>query len=424
MQKNQESVISLFFAFLVIILLILLSGSITIALIVGLFTYFLFLPLSYPLIRKKLHRSDLADKIFFARTEDNWYLPLHYHEARYPRKKALPVILVHGIAQNKYALDLDEFHSLAVFLKVRGFPVFVVSLRGSGLAFFKGSKQKGKYFTFDDHVLYDAPAIIRKVIELTEAPAVNWVGFSLGGMIGYGICGMGLPESKKIQTLITLGSPGKADYINNKVLQHVIQHPWINKLVPLRSGSRLISPLGKFLFTPMDRFLYNPENTKRKTIKDLLANCIEPINQGIIDQFSLWAKTKQELSLDKTINYRKNLENIKIPTLLIAGSVDHVVPVSQIRFVYETIKSPNKKFVIAGKRYQFKEDYGHLCLSVGEYAPEEIFPIILNWLETHGMEKPKIIRTWIQRWKRKRELKKVLKQSIKSNRQQNSFENK
>ncbi len=415
--KNQESIFSILFAFFGILIVLFLTGSIFLGLIGGLLIFFLLVPIIYPIIRPKLKLRDLSDRVYYTRTEDNWYLPLHYHEARYPRKRALPVILCHGIAQNHFAMDLDEFHSLAVYLKVRGFPVFVVSLRGAGLSFYKGIKNRSKYFTFDDYVLYDAPAIIRRVIELTNAPAVNWIGFSMGGMIGYGIAGLNLPESKKIQTLITLGSPGKADYINNKILQQVIQHPWIGKLVPLKSSSRMISPLGRFIPSPIDKFLYNSNNTKKSTIQRLLANCIEPINQGVIDEFTSWAKQRQELSIDRTIDYRKNLERIKIPTLLIAGSVDHVAPVPQIRFVYDRITSSVKKFVIAGKRYNFKEDYGHLCLTVGEYAPEEIFPIILDWLEKYGLEKRKVIRSWFQRLKRRIELNQVLKKSIKSNRQ-------
>ncbi len=411
--KNQESLFSILFAFAGIILIIILTGSFLLAAVIGLLIFFLTIPAIYPLIRSKLKLKDLADNVFYARTEDNWYITLHYHEARYPRKNALPVILCHGIAQNKYALDLDEYHSLAVYLKVRGFPVFVVSFRGAGLSYHKGVKKQSQYITFDDYVLYDAPAIIRRVIELTEAPAVNWIGFSMGGMIGYAIAGLGLPESKKIQTLITLGSPGKADYINNKILQQVIHHPWIGKLFPLKSGSRIVSPLGKYVPTPIDKFLYNPNNTKKRTIQYLLANCIEPINQGVIDEFTSWARQKKELSIDKTIDYRSNLERINIPTLLIAGSVDHIAPPPQVRFVYDKIRSSIKKLVIAGKRQNFKEDYGHLCLTVGEYAPEEIFPIILDWLEKYGMSKPKRIKTWFQKIKRRIELNRVLKKSIK-----------
>lgn len=416
--KNQESLFSILFAFIGILFIIILTGSFIFAIFTGLLIFFVLVPAIYPLIRPKLKLKDLADRVYYARTEDNWYIAIHYHEARYPRKKALPVILCHGIAQNKYAMDLDEFHSLAVYLKVRGFPVFVVSLRGAGLSYYKGIKKRAHYFTFDDYVLYDAPAIIRKVIELTEAPAVNWIGFSMGGMIGYAISGLGLPESKKIQSLISLGSPGKADYINSKIIQQIIYHPWIGKLFPIKSGSRMVSPIGRIIPTPIDKFLYNPQNTKKRTIQYLLANCIEPINQGVIDEFTSWAKYKKEVSIDKTIDYRKNLERIKIPTLLFAGSIDHIAPPPQVRFVYEKISSPIKKFVIAGKRYGFKEDYGHLCLTVGEYAPEEIFPLILNWLEKYGLEKPKRIRTWIQKLKRRIELNRILKQTIKkSNRQ-------
>ncbi|MFN3603200.1 MAG: alpha/beta fold hydrolase [Leptonema sp. (in: bacteria)] len=411
--KNQESLFSIIFAFLSILLIGFLSGSFLLGIIILILIFLFLSPLLYPILKKSFKLPDLADQVFYAKTEDNWYLALHYHEARYAKKKALPVVLVHGVAQNKFALDLDEFHSLAVYLKVRGFPVFVVSLRGSGISYYKGVlKNQRKYFSFDEHVLYDAPAIIKRVLELTQAPALNWIGFSLGGMIGYGIAGLGIAESKKIQSLITLGSPGKADYVNGKIIQNLTRHPWINKFISLRTSSRLISPIGEYVPTPFDKFLFNPKNTKRKTIQKLLANCIEPINQGLVDELTNWAKFKKEVSADKTIDYRKNLENIKIPTLIISGSIDHIAPPPQVRFAYDKISSKIKKFVIAGKRYGFKEDYGHLCLTVGEFAPEEIFPIILDWLEKYGTEKKKRIRSWVERFKRKLQLRKILKKNL------------
>ncbi len=407
--KNNESLFSIIFAFFSILLLFFLSSSILIGIFVIILLFLISLPVLYPLIKPGLKLKDLSDKVFYARTEDNWYLPLHYHEPRFIRKKVLPVILCHGIAQNKYAMDLDEFHSLAVYLKVRGFPVFVVSLRGAGKSYYSHKIKKKHYITFDDHVFFDAPAIIKRVMELTNAPAVNWVGFSMGGMIGYAIAGSNLIEGKKIRTLITLGSPGKADYITNKLIQPIINHPGISKIFPIRAGSRIISPLGKFLYTPLDKILYNPKNTKKKVIQLLLANCIESINQGLIDEFTSWARNKNEISIDKMTNYRKNLEKIKIPTLLIAGSVDHIAPPSQINFAYTKISSSIKKFVIAGKQMNYKEDYGHLCLTIGDHVHEEIFPLILDWLEKYGNEKPKKVRSFIEKIKRKIKMRKILK---------------
>jgi hypothetical protein len=95
--KNQESILSILFALVGIIVIIILTGSFLFAALFGLMIFFLTIPAVYPLIRPKLKLKDLADNVFYARTEDNWYIALHYHEARYPRKKALPVILCHGL---------------------------------------------------------------------------------------------------------------------------------------------------------------------------------------------------------------------------------------------------------------------------------------------------------------------------------------
>lgn len=399
-------ILAVFFLFLLGVSLIFLW--------VFLLFYFVLYPVFFPVIRNRLKKEELADRRFSVQTADGWYLPLYYHEPRYPRKYALPVILVHGIAQNRNALDLDGFRSLAVYLRLRGFPVFVAGLRGTEHS--RSITLRKPYFTFDDYVIYDAPAIIRRVLELTDAPAVNWIGYSLGGMIGYGIAGLNHPVSGKIRTLITLGSPLRIDFLTRNGLGYFLRFPRLSGFLPMKAGARLLYPLFRWVF-PFHDFFYNPRNTDRKTAQSLLFHVAEPVNAGVIQQFAFWIREKKELSMDRLINYRENLRNIKCPVLLISGSADRVVPPSEVQFVYDSLGTPEKKLVVAGKSHGFREDYGHLCLIAGEYAPTEIFPVILDWLEKHGMEKPQRIRNFFRRLRRRWELRKLLKQSIKTNRQ-------
>ncbi|MCB1305927.1 MAG: hydrolase, partial [Leptospiraceae bacterium] len=115
------------------------------------------LVLVYPLFRIFWNRlygvEDISDALFFARTEDGWNLPLHFHRPDYPRPGAYPVIFCHGIAVNKYGVDLDRRHSLAFYLKQRGYPVFVLGLRGTGKAHQPGARKTPR-FNFDDIVEY------------------------------------------------------------------------------------------------------------------------------------------------------------------------------------------------------------------------------------------------------------------------------
>ncbi len=64
--------------------------------------------------------EDISDQLFYAHTKDGWNVAMHYHRPDYPLPGALPVILSHGIAVNKFGVDLDRAHSLAYFLKQNG----------------------------------------------------------------------------------------------------------------------------------------------------------------------------------------------------------------------------------------------------------------------------------------------------------------
>src|SRR6476469_492518 len=70
------------------------------------------------------------DEIHFAATTDGWRLAV----TRYRPAKAegplpsAPVLLVHGIAANRYNFDLTDDLSLARYLAARGYDVWLVEL--------------------------------------------------------------------------------------------------------------------------------------------------------------------------------------------------------------------------------------------------------------------------------------------------------
>ncbi|KAB2933314.1 MAG: alpha/beta hydrolase [Leptonema illini] len=366
-------------------------------------------PLLLPLWKKLYGLPDTADQVFYARTEDGWYLALHYHEPRVPLKGALPVLLVHGIATNKSGVDLDEYHSVACYLKSRGFPVFAVSLRGAGLSHRKQRYARKERFTFDDHVRLDAPAMIRRVIELTGAPALNWVGYSMGGMIGNAFCGSDSSEVKYVQSLVTIGSPGKADHVKGLLMDRLVKHPWVKHILPLQPGSAVLAPLGGWIQTPIDRILYNPETVRRRTVQLMLQNAITEVNQGLLDEMARWVREGNESSNDGLIEYRRSYERIRCPTLMIAGAGDHIAPPIQVRFAFEKCGSRTKKFILAGKRQGYEHDYCHIGLVMGEDAPDEVFPQIVLWLEEHGVVRQSKVKTWVERIKQNLSLRKALK---------------
>ena len=330
--------------------------------------------------------EDLADQIFHAHTEDGWNIAMHFHRPPYPLPGAYPVILSHGIANNKYGVDLDRGHSLAYYLKQNGFPVFVISLRGVGKSY-HSSRYRYRDFTFDDIVENDVPAVIRKVRELTGAPKISWVGHSMGAMIAYGFLGRKLPGHEDIATLVSLGGPGKLDHARSTMWGLASRYPGLGQLLDLRWGAQVVSPLTGRVVTPIEELVYNKEVVNTMTIRRLMKNGVENIAPGLQQQFAEWIQSGQELTRDGVHDYRRGFQEIKLPVLFMAGARDHIAPVEALRFAYENTASKIKELHILGREEGVPYDYCHTGLVLGDRAILDVYPRVYEWLMLYGRTK-------------------------------------
>jgi pimeloyl-ACP methyl ester carboxylesterase len=86
--------------------------------------------------------------------------------------------------------------------------------------------------------------------------------------------------------------------------------------------------------------------------------------------------------------YEDHYDRIKAPLLLIAGSRDLLAPPAAVEWVRSRAGSQDIEFVLASRATGFSADYGHGDLVLGERAPEEIFPLVVRWLEAHAEALP------------------------------------
>jgi len=95
-------------------------------------------------------------------TEDGMKLIMTHKDPG--RKKSLaPVILVHGLGQNRYSWTLSR-RSMESFLVSEGFETFNVELRGHGLSRANGCEVPKH---FETYLFYDMPAVFRTIREIT-----------------------------------------------------------------------------------------------------------------------------------------------------------------------------------------------------------------------------------------------------------------
>jgi hypothetical protein len=86
-------------------------------------------------------------------------------------------------------------------------------------------------------------------------------------------------------------------------------------------------------------------------------------------------------SADRTIDYSARLGEVRTPTLLVAGDRDIMSDVPSTELTFAGIGSPDKTLMRFGKSQGHVADYGHCDLVWSRYAPSEIFPLIIDWLD-------------------------------------------
>ncbi len=322
-----------------------------------------------------------------ARTGDGWNIAL----VRYrPRGEAngLPLLLCHGISANGRNMDLDAEHSLARWFAAQGRDTFTVSLRGGGDSDHPAPREGRSYrYTIDTFATEDLPAAIGRISELTGSAKVDYIGHSMGGLVGYIYLARG---GAAINAAVTLGSPARfaLGEMNERVLREIGKSVARNiDTVDMPTIAHAVMPLHGYIKAPTDYLLYNPENVSRELWQRFIAVGLGTVSGGVLRQFGLWIREGAMLSADGALDYRALLGQVRTPVLVVAGKADRTAPSPAAKAGYDYLGGP-KQFFVAGEENGFRHDYGHVDLIIGERADEELWPRLLSFLDEHTPASP------------------------------------
>ncbi len=120
-----------------------------------------------------------------------------------PRAPLPPVLLVHGLAANHRNQDLHPDYSLARHLAGLGRDVWLPTLR-CGLPL----PWPGHRIRFEAMARNDLPLVIDEVLARTGARQIDYVGFSMGGMLLYAVLDATVPRAR-FRRVVTVGSPAE-----------------------------------------------------------------------------------------------------------------------------------------------------------------------------------------------------------------------
>ena len=351
---------------------------------------------------------------YTTKTKDGWEISINRYQAEkevYVEETKAAVILCHGFNINNTFWDLDGRSSLARYLAKSGYDVWAPSLRGSGLSskpvlsrmrglikfdlkdiprmFVKAPFDIAKFgWTIDDHIHEDVPAIIDFVKRGSGFDKVYWIGHSMGGIVMFGY--LETETQDDIAGFIPLGSMMVIPRPLTPHLQKIANQKQI-LTASLIINTTAASQFRNFTFgvvkNPIEDLLFERKNMHDVVVVRFFRKSIDDTSAGVVGQFSDSIRNGSMISSDKSYNYSRNMSRIKVPVMIMGGSADGFVDEESLKDSYDMISSRDKKIVVFSKANGYSTDYGHCDLVLGKNSEQEVYPVILGWLDERTRER-------------------------------------
>ena len=330
---------------------------------------------------------DIHPETIYAPTADGWKLALHIWKGRGPRR-LLPVMLFHGLGANRLNLHMTRRHSLALAIANRGFDVYAAELRGAGLSRFPSGRSIASCdWGFNDYANTDVPALVERVCQLAKVPKVHAVGHSMGGMVLYAYA-TSLPG--RLTSICAIGSPVigalPLAFREKNLLQFgaKLATEGRPRKVPLKALAGAAGYLGPLANKILEGTLVSADNADSSIGLKVIHDATDDIPLNLVAE--LYRHFCDNSDESSAYSYEARLDKIDVPVFVIAGVNDRVAVPDSIREGVSRLKSRDIRFRELGKRYGDKVDYGHIDLLIGRYAPQEVYPLIADYLEEMDFE--------------------------------------
>lgn len=289
------------------------------------------------------------------------------------------VLLIHGYGQNRYVWHLPA-RSFPNYLARAGFDVFNLDLRGHGRSRHLGARRPSHV---DDFVREDIPAAVEEIQRISGPRPVYLIGHSLGGMVSYATA----PTlGSAVGGIVTLGSP----YLFTRgstslaVLGQIMLS--LDRRMPLGQGAVTLDRFGELVrlarafiespIFPLPIRGFVPGSMEPRVLSQHMSLAMDSGSIAVLRNMFLDAAASRKSGhrLGSLFGYAPRFENLDIPLLVIAGTLDDLAPPASVKPAYEFSRSSDKTY----REYP----RGHVDIVVGRDAPLTIWPLIEAWLKT------------------------------------------
>lgn len=339
-------------------------------------TLLLLAVLHYAFWTWRLRVPAAEDELLYAPAADGWKIALGRCRPRVAGRLP-PVLLVHGIAMNRQVFEFGiDRYALSVYLARAGFDCYALDHRGHGASHAgPGASRRRGGWNLDTYLAQDVPAALDAIRDITGVDKVLWVGHSQGALLGMAACEL-YPD--RIAGLVALAGPAHFD-VQTQLRRLVTRLAPIGRFT--RITARMVAPFATFWHPAWTELAINPRNVEPRVKRRLLANAIENLEPGVLEQFATFIREDSFRAMDGSIDYRAALERCRQPALFVAAEQDGLAPPSVVQAAYRRWGGAKRYRVVDG-------DFGHTDLLLGVRAPELVYPLVREFLLAHSEPAP------------------------------------
>ncbi len=167
-----------------------------------------------------------------------------------------------------------------------------------------------------------------------------------------------------------------------RVMLHVVSTGRIAR--PMRHGR----PPG---LSTIDGFYYTQANVDKRTVDRFYGYTLEDPGRGALKQLDPYLEYGHFVSADRKVDYAAPLPRVATPLLMTAGEGDVMSDIPSTQLTFNAVSSEDKTLLRFGRREGHIDDYGHCDLVWSRYAPIEVFPAVIEWLDRR---QPGVTSVW------------------------------